>query len=368
MKLAITGTRGVPNHYGGFEQFVMQFSTRLVDAGHEVVVYNPHGHPYKDNTYKGVEIIRKWLPEKMFKAMSNYVFDRSCLRDAYQRKVDIILECGYASAAPWYRWLRRKGVKLITHMDGMEWQRAKWNLITKKIIRKTESIAVKYSDALVCDNPVVADYYRKMYSVSPEMIPYGAVIPEKWNENSLIKVGLEAGTFYLIVARLEPENNIRIIIEGFLASNIRESLVIVGDYTRKSGSKLFKEFGGNPKIRFLGGIYDQDVLDNIRHYSKALFHGHSVGGTNPSLLEAMAAGSLIMAHDNPFNRWVLDKNAAYFNNQQELRNHIAGIDKLRQSADAWIPDNLARIESDFQWDSIVSQYEELFLRLLKGSD
>ncbi|MFC2112209.1 DUF1972 domain-containing protein [Bacteroidota bacterium] len=363
MKIAITGTRGIPNHYGGFEQFVMQFSARLVDAGHEVIVYNPHGHPYKDNTYRGVKIIRKWLPEMMFKAASNYLFDRSSLRDAAQRDVDIILECGYASAAPWYRWLRKKGAKLITHMDGMEWQRAKWNLITKKVFRKAERTAVKYSDALVCDNPVVADYYRNMYSVSPEMIPYGAVIPENWNENSLIKMGLEAGTFYLIVARLEPENNIRLIIKGFLVSNIKESLVIVGDYTRKFGHKIFKEFGSNPKIRFLGGIYDHDVLDNIRHYSKAILHGHSVGGTNPSLLEGMAAGALIIAHNNPYNKWVLGENALFFSSKEDVKVLLEGIDQEKKTGTEMIDNNLSRIRSEFQWSKIVTSYLELFNRL-----
>ena len=137
------------------------------------------------------------------------------------------------------------------------------------------------------------------------MIPYGAEIRENWDEAVLRDAEIEPGAYYLLVARLEPENNIKMIIKGYLASRAEETLVIVGDYSGKYGRSVFREFGNNTSIKFMGGIFDQRFLDHMRHYSKAVFHGHSVGGTNPSLLEAMAAGAFLIAHENPYNRWVL---------------------------------------------------------------
>ena len=118
----------------------------------------------------------------------------------------------------------------------------------------------------------------------------------------------------------------------------------------------------------MGGLFDQKRLDHLRHYSKAVFHGHSVGGTNPSLLEAMAAGAYIIAHDNVYNKWVLGDNASYFQSKQDLSDLLVKIDELKRSAETVISNNLRRIRSEFQWDSVVSQYEKLFTGLVGSPD
>ncbi|MFC2116304.1 DUF1972 domain-containing protein, partial [Bacteroidota bacterium] len=333
-----------------------------------VIVYNSLRHSYKDNTYKGVDIIHKCLPDSWLGTGSQYIYDLFCLRDAIRLKADVIIECGYASAAPWYKVLRRGGIKLVTHMDGMEWKREKWNALTKNIFLRAENLAVRYSDVIVCDHPVIGDYYREMYSVSPEIIPYGAEIRKDFDLSILDELGLKSGSYYLLIARLEPENNIRMIIEGFLASGAGESLVVVGDYSGKHGRQIFRDFGNNKRLRFIGGVFDPKLLDHLRHYSKAYFHGHSVGGTNPSLLEAMAAGALVIAHDNPYNRWVLGENGGYFRYADEVTEHIIGIGKLERERDKYCRNNIERIRTDFQWDSVVNQYEQLFTRLIGSAD
>ncbi len=362
MRIAITGIRGIPNRYGGFEQFVEKLSVRLSSIGNEIWSYNPHYHAYKDSEFFGVRIYRKRTFGNVMGSANNFLFDFSCITHANKQKPDIILECGYATAAPWYPFLRRKGIKLVTQMDGMEWQRAKWGWITRKLILLAESTAVKYSDAIVCDHPEIAEYYREKYSVEPNMIPYGADIREEWNVESLSEIGIKPGTYYMLVARLEPENKIELIIDGFLASPAKEPLLIVGDYSRKYGQKIHREYRADKRLKFLGGIFESKKLDHLRHYSIASFHGHSVGGTNPSLLEAMAAGSLIFAHKNPYNKWILGENAGYFRSTGELSNCIKDLGKLDR--DKFISNNLDRIRADFQWDSIVQQYEELFKRLI----
>jgi glycosyltransferase involved in cell wall biosynthesis len=374
MRIAITGTRGIPNRYGGFERFAEKLSTGLSDAGHEVLVYNPHYHPSNRGVWSGVNIRVKRSYEKILGAGGNLFYDLICLRDAIRMDADIILECGYASAAPWYPVLNRKGTKLVTHMDGMEWQREKWGRWNRKTFRRAEWLAVKYSDAIVCDHPRIADYYLERYSVRPDMIPFGADIRKDWDVAILAdpgvsgNLGFNPGSYYLLVARMEPENNLRMVIEGYLASGSLVFLVIIGDYSGKYGQALVKEFGSHERIRFIGGLYNEDLLDHLRHFSKAVFHGHSVGGTNPSLLEAMAAGALVIAHDNAYNRWVLGGNAAYFNSSAQISEILSGINEMEHSQGEMIRANLERIRTEFQWDSVILQYSKLFEKLVsKGN-
>ncbi|HEC43790.1 MAG TPA: DUF1972 domain-containing protein [Bacteroides sp.] len=362
MRIAITGTRGIPNNYGGFEEFAENLSAGLAGLGNNVWVYNSFSHSFQENNHQGVGIIRKSALKGYLEASGNYLYDLKCIKDAIRREADVILECGYATAAPWYPYLPRRGTKLVTHMDGMEWQREKWGVITKKVIRRTESTAVRYSDAIVCDHPVIAKYYKEKYSVEASMIPFGADIRQNWDEGILEGFGINPGCYYLIVARLEPENKIQMIIDGFLASPVQEPLLIVGDYSRKYGKKMYRQYGKDKRLKFLGGIFDSEKLDHLRHYSIASFHGHSVGGTNPSLLEAMAAGTLIFAHDNPYNKWVLGENAGYFRSAAEVTDCIKDLGKLDR--DKFIGNNLVRTRADFQWDSVVKQYEELFNSLV----
>ncbi len=368
MQIAITGTRGIPNRYGGFERFAERLSVELAGGGHEVYVYNPHHHPYREKEFRGVGIIRKPSLEKCLGAAANYLYDLRCMKDAIRRKPDVILECGYASASPWYPLLNRRGTRIVTHMDGMEWKRAKWGFLARRMFRVAESTAVRHSDSLVCDHPLIADYYREKYSVRPETIGYGADIRQNWDAGRLDGVGLRQGTYYLLLARLEPENNIRTVIEGYLAGKPSESLVILGDHTRGYGARVFRAYSGNPAIRFLGGLYEQELLDHLRHFSLAVIHGHSTGGTNPSLLENMAAGALVIAHDNPFNRWVLEDNALYFSTGKDLKTLFTDRDTLESSRPAMIPKNLSRIRESYRWKTVAQRYERLFERMCGKGD
>ena len=135
MKIAILGTRGIPNNYGGFEQFAEYISIGLVKKGHDVTVYNPSFHPYKETKFKGVNIIKAYSPEEKLGSMGNFIYDYNCLKDAKQRNFDIIYEAGYATCSPFFYLLKSKKSKLITNMDGIEWKRSKWNFLTKKLMK-----------------------------------------------------------------------------------------------------------------------------------------------------------------------------------------------------------------------------------------
>ena len=325
MKIAFVSTRGIPNNYGGFEQFAEYISVGLVARGHDVTVYSPHFHPYKESSYKGVKIKHIYSPEKwMGSSVGSFFYDFSSLRDALKNEnFDIIYEAGYTSIIPAYIWFNiknRKNPIVVTNMDGLEYKRSKFNPLVQKFIFWEEKMAVKHSHYLIADNMGIHDYYKEKYRRDSKFLAYGADIHTDFNVDTLSEYDVTADNYYILIARLEPENNIEMAIQGYLKSNEngKKPLLIIGNTTTPHGKYLSGKYGHIDSVRFLGGIYNFKVLADLRHFSSAYFHGHSVGGTNPSLLEAMAAGCFILANDNIFNRSVLKDNAIYYNSPDEV--------------------------------------------------
>lgn len=372
MKIAFISTRGIPNNYGGFEQFAEYISVGLVRRGHEVVVYSPHFHPYREPDYKGVRIKHIYSPEKwMGSSVGSFFYDFLSLRDALKKeKFDIIYEAGYTSIVPAYIWFNVKRIKyplFTTNMDGLEYKRTKFNRWVQKFVFWEERMAVKHSHFLIADNMGIHDYYKEKYGKESKFLAYGADIREDYDADVLKEFGLEAGGYFIVVARLEPENNLFMAIEGYLASNQygKRPLVVVGKTNTPYGKHLVERYGRDRNIRFVGGIYDFRKLNSIRHYSYAYFHGHSVGGTNPSLLEAMASGCFILAHDNIFNRAVLGENALYYGSTDAATEMLDGID-LAVSAHKkeYTERNLEVIRRDYSWGKLVDEHEEYFKWML----
>ena len=372
MKIAFISTRGIPNNYGGFEQFAEYISVGLVRRGHEVVVYSPHFHPYREPDYKGVRIKHIYSPEKWIgSSVGSFFYDFLSLHDALKKeKFDIIYEAGYTSIVPAYIWFNVKRIKyplFTTNMDGLEYKRTKFNRWVQKFVFWEERMAVKHSHFLIADNMGIHDYYKEKYGKESKFLAYGADIHEDYDEGILKEFGLEADGYFIVVARLEPENNLFMAIEGYLASGQygKRPLVIVGKTNTPYGKHLVERYGGDRNIRFVGGIYDFRKLNSIRHYSYAYFHGHSVGGTNPSLLEAMASGCFILAHDNIFNRAVLGENALYYGSTDAAMEMLDGID---QAVSAYKKEytgrNLEVIRRDYSWEKLVDEHEEYFKWML----
>lgn len=372
MKIAFISTRGIPNNYGGFEQFAEYISVGLVRRGHEVVVYSPHFHPYREPDYKGVRIKHIYSPEKWIgSSVGSFFYDFLSLRDALKKeKFDIIYEAGYTSIVPAYIWFNVKRIKyplFTTNMDGLEYKRTKFNRWVQKFVFWEERMAVKHSHFLIADNMGIHDYYKEKYGKESKFLAYGADIHEDYDEDILKEFGLEADGYFIVVARLEPENNLFMAIEGYLASGQygKRPLVIVGKTNTPYGKHLVERYGDDRNIRFVGGIYDFRKLNSIRHYSYAYFHGHSVGGTNPSLLEAMASGCFILVHDNIFNRAVLGENALYYGSTDAAMEMLDGID---QAVSAYKKEytgrNLEVIRRDYSWEKLVDEHEEYFKWML----
>jgi glycosyltransferase involved in cell wall biosynthesis len=358
LRIAILGTRGIPNQYGGFEQAAAYISTGLAEKGHEVTVYSPHSHPYRDNSWNGVNIVHCYAPEFIGSA-GQFIYDLGCMLNARKKHFDVWLILGYTSSSVW-GWLYPKKTVLISNMDGLEWKRSKYSNIVKRFLLAAEKLAVRYSHFLIADSPAIQSYLLEKYRIASEYIAYGADIPVDKDEQALSALAIERYGYYLVIARMEPENNIEMIVNGFCRTDTDKIMLIVGNIDTAFGKYLTGKFKNNLNVVFAGPVYDSKKLSALKSYCRLYFHGHSCGGTNPSLLEAMASGALICAHDNPFNKAVLGEDAFYFKSEDDIRILLEGIAD-RTTEGTMTTNNLAKIKAYYNWPRIVSEYERFII-------
>ena len=365
MKIAILGTRGVPNHYGGFEQFAEFFSVYLAEKGHEVYCYNSHNHSYQEKTFHGVHILHQRDPEYKYGTFGQFIYDYNCIIDARKRNFDIILQLGYTSNSIWFFLMPKKAINII-NMDGLEWKRSKYSWAIQQFLKVAEWLAARSGDYLVADSLGIQSFLKKAYKKDSTYIAYGAHLFDTPNENILQQYQVEKGNFNMIMARFEPENNLDMVLEGVaLNKEDQTPILVIGKHETKYGAYLKNKFKNFSNIRFIGGVYNLEHLNNLRYFSNLYFHGHSVGGTNPSLLEAMASQALVIAHNNDFNKGVLKENAYYFSNPIEVKkilNTIKKNDNLQ-----FISNNYQAIANDFNWEKINGNYLQLFEKCIEQS-
>ncbi len=364
MKIAITGSRGIPNNYGGFEQCAENLAVLLVEAGHDVTVYNPHYHDYNESTFHGVRIVKQWNPEKSIGTAGNFIYDYNCMQHALQQRCDILLVLGYTTASVFFPFLRKRKSVLVTNMDGLEWKRDKWNAVVKKLAKWFEALGARHSDFLVSDNREIARYLKDEYGKESTFIAYGAEVFDQPEAAVLSKYNVAERSYDLLIARLEKENNIETILDGVVLSGSKMPFLVIGKHETPYGELLKQKYASTRNIRFMGGIYNLNHLNNLRYYARFYFHGHSVGGTNPSLLEAMASDAFILAHDNAFNRDVLGSSAFYFPDSSVAAALLIDADKLEASRTTFVAANREKIRTEYNWKKIAGEYEALFKRVL----
>jgi rhamnosyltransferase len=370
--IAIIGSRGIPNNYGGFECFTEVLSQNLVKKGFNVQVSceHPGEKDYLDN-YNGVNLF--YFPIKHPKSpLMGMVYE--VLYDVYSLfvasfKADQIYMLGYSAALFFFiPKLFRK--KLYLNPDGLEWKRSKFKSYIKLLLKINEKMGVFWSDKIITDSKGIKNYYDKKYDMESSFIAYGAdEIPQvKWDNGKLPEILKhrinENSSYWLLVARLEPENNIHTIIEGYINSNSTKPLIIVGNFSSPEYQKLIQDMLHiqipDKKIVFTGGIYNQESLNMLRQNCFGYIHGHSVGGTNPSLLEAMVMKNIIMAHDNQFNKEVCEDSAMYFNNVDELEKRINQVENNPENYLELKDKAFNRVKHEYSWNKIVGQYYKLF--------
>lgn len=363
LKIAILGTRGIPNNYGGFEQLAEFLSIGLVKLGHQVYVYNSSLHPYREKSYKDVNLIKCFDPENMLGTFGQFIYDFNCILDSRKRKFDVILQLGYTSSSVWAFLFKKKSI-ILTNMDGLEWTRSKYGYFTKKFLKIAEKWAINSSTRLIADNIGIQNYLKRTYDKESSYIAYGAEIANPSSAAIIQKYGLMEKEYNLVIARFEPENNIELILKGHTLANSKKPLVIIGNHQNKYGKQLYLNYKSSNVI-FLGPNYNMNELNAIRTYAANYFHGHSVGGTNPSLLEAMASSVYICAHNNEFNKSVLGNDASYFESVNEIVEFLKVNDQSDKIQLA-IQNNLNKIAKSYSWQRIINQYNELITQNAKA--
>ncbi len=362
LKIGILGTRGIPNRYGGFEQCAEYLAQGLVEKGHEVWVYNAHNHEYSESEWRGVHIAHCFDPEFKIGTAGQFIYDLNCILDARKRKFDIVLQLGYTSSSIWH-WFWPRSCKNIVNMDGLEWKRSKYRPSVRSFLKSAERWAAKKGDLLIADSRGIQQHLHATYNKSSVFIPYGADIFEAPDKQVVESMGFQAMGYHLVIARMEPENNIEMIIQGFLESESSMPLVIIGKTQNAFGTYLTDKYGDSSRIKFLGAIYDQEKINNLRYFSALYFHGHSVGGTNPSLLEAMGCNALIAAHDNLFNNSILEGDAFYFSTSEDIA-HLLNTFPGKFRFARFMESNQEKIRSRYNWPSVVDAYEQAMLQAM----
>jgi glycosyltransferase involved in cell wall biosynthesis len=360
----MVGTRGVPARYGGFETCVEEVGQRLVKAGHDVVVYcrttaGPDELDEFPQEHLGMRLVyQPAVPKKTLETLSHTGMSALHL---VRHRTDVALVFNSANS-PFVPMLRARGIPVATHVDGLEWKRAKWQGTGRRYYRMAESMAVRWSDALIADAQGIADYYRAEFDAPTELIAYGAPILIDESNDMVRRLGLRPRRYHLVVARFEPENHVDMIVEGYARSRARLPLVVVGSapyadaYTARIRSLC------DDRVRLLGSVWDQRLLDQLYANSATYLHGHSVGGTNPSLLRAAGAGASTIAFDVNFNREVLDRAGRYFRTADQVTDEVElaesdGFENARRGA-------LARARAlHYDWDDVARRYESLCQRL-----
>jgi glycosyltransferase involved in cell wall biosynthesis len=363
MKLAILGTRGIPARYGGFETFAEKLAVGLVQRGHEVTVFcEKNGEP-APGCYRGVRL--RYAPAPALGPLRTILYDANCLWQA-RKSFDVVYMLGYG-ASPFCLIPRLWGKEVWINPDGIEWARAKWNWIAKTYFRLMEWVSVRVAHRIIADAEAVASFLARRHGShrACSVIRYGCELADALPPAApLAEWGLTTGSYYLIVCRLEPENHVLEILRAFCRSRSTRALVVVGNHLARTRYVQQLRSLCDSRIRMIGTVYDPVKLTALRCHAFAYMHGHSVGGTNPSLLEAMGCANLVFAHDNPFNRETLGSAGIFFRDADDLAQAIdlaeqdpVNLERRRRAAQS-------RARTEYLWPDIIDRYVELLERPL----
>ena len=271
---------------------------------------------------------------------------------------------GYGAAG--FCWIPRLwGTEVWINPDGLEWARAKWGFLARAYFRWMEWTSIHVANRIIADAQAIADRLSEHHSPLRHcsVIPYGCEVPSNRPDPDMLREwDLTSGGYYAVICRLEPENHVQEIADAFLKSGSSRKLVIVGDHLSKNAYVRALSAINDPHVQMVGTVFDQQKLTALRSYAFGYFHGHSVGGTNPSLLEAMACGNLIFAHDNPFNRETLSGSGLLFRDPNHLSDLIRGAEAGLLDADALRVQAQTRARTRYSWTEIINEYAKLLDR------
>lgn len=364
--IKILGTRGIPARHGGFETFAEDLALFLVERAWDVTVYcqeDGEGRPWQE-TWRGARLVK--IPVSRAGAAGTVIFDWVSVKLAADEP-GVTLTLGYNTALFCSRYRLRR-MKNLINMDGIEWRRSKYGLPQRGWLFVNEIAGAWLGDHLVADHPEIKRHLTRWTSANRiTTIPYGSRPIRSIDPGQLTPLGLTPQGFALVIARPEPENSLLPIVRAFARTPRGIKLVVLGDYqpSRNPYHAAVKSAAG-PETVFPGAIYDKETVAALRTFARLYVHGHTVGGTNPSLVEALAATSPVLAHDNPFNRWVAGEKARYFSDEDSCALALDELLTRPDSLSAMAEASRRRYEEAFTLDRCLEDYERLLLDAAQG--
>jgi glycosyltransferase involved in cell wall biosynthesis len=364
-RIGIIGSRGVPAHYGGFETFATEISTRLVERGFDVTVYcrARYSLPDKPAMYKGVRLV--YLPAPNRKVLESVAHEFVSVGHALTQRYDLLYVLGFR-ASLFYLPLALAGKKVFFNTDGLDWQRRKWSRFGRRYLKLSEQIGVRLAPTrLIVDSRAIGSYFARSYGVKPRYLTYGANIVPPSNPAIVREYGLEPRQYFLVLCRIEPENNVDIIVKAFARIRTDKKLAIVGGANYQSDYFAEIKASASENVVFLGPVYTPGHIEELYGWSSAYIHGHEVGGTNPALLQGMGCGACVLAHDVEYNREVLGDAGLYWPRDPDTLARIleqveAGDFEALRLGEAAVN----RVREYYCWDRIADEYATYFRQQL----
>lgn len=356
--LRILGTRGVPAAHGGFETFAEHLAPYLVEHGWKVTVYcqEDGAGPVFEDTWRGVRRVR--MPVSTAGAAGTIVFDwKSTLHAAGEP--GLVLTLGYNTAV-FCAMYRLKGLRNVINMDGVEWRRQKWGKVAKLWFWLNDWAGCWLGNHLVADHPEIKRHLStRVRADKITMIPYGSDRVDDANVDLIAPYGLTPGSYAILIARAEPENSILEVVRAWSREPRGCKLVVLGKYEAGHAYQRAVKESASEEVIFPGAIYDKPVVQALRFHARFYVHGHQVGGTNPSLVEALGAGNAVLAHDNPYNRWVAGEGGMFFHDEVDC---AISIEKLLSNESKLVymrEASRSRHDAEFTWEKVLGRYELL---------
>ena len=356
--VSIMGIRGLPARHGGFETFAARLAPFLASEGWRVTVYCQEEEPPAalETEWQGVRLVHLHVGEDT--AWNSIRFDHACISHAIRERPPLVLTLGYNTAVLGLR-LRRAGIRHVMNMDGLEWARAKWGLAARAWLYLNDWAGCLGAHHLIADHPEIARHLETRVKPSKvTTIPYGTDLIEEADVGLLEPFGLQPGAFVSLIARPEPENSILEIVQAFSAQPRGVKLLVLGNFQPKRIAYHARvQRAASDEVIFAGAIFDSAIVRALRLYSLLYVHGHQVGGTNPSLIEAMGAGNPVLAHDNRFNRWVAGASARYFKDADSCREALDTLLSQPEARRRLSEASVRRAVSAFRWERVLQRYE-----------
>lgn len=354
--VAIIGTRGYPSYYGGFETAVRKLAPYLADAGWDVTVYSRPGSTREEDPSRDhrIDVVKTWGIER--KSLSTLSYGYTATRHAVKSRADAALVMNVANGY-WLPLLKQSGIPTLVNVDGIEWDRAKWGRVAKQVFRTGARLTAKHGDTLVYDAQEIERRWRDGFGVGGVFIPYGGDVP---NETLPVEPGLRHRGYALIVARFVPENTIPEFFDAVPRISEELDVVLVGSsgYGGELDAHAKRLAADNPRVRWMGHVSDDRRLHSLWQHAAVYFHGHSVGGTNPALVQAMACGAPIIARDTVYNREVLGPAGEFVNaDAASIADAIVRLAASPATQSTLVGAAIARARSEYSWGAVCAKYE-----------